>query len=48
MTSSSAVDRRIAPPLGQIKEYEIGICCFSAKHEALTLKELRLVLSDWE
>jgi hypothetical protein len=46
MTSSSAVDRRFAPRLGLIKGYEIGMCCFSAKHEALKLKELRLVLLE--
>jgi len=28
--------------LGQIKEYKIGICCFSAKHAALRRKS-----KDW-
>ena len=33
--SSSAVDREFEPRSGQNKDYEIGICCFSAKHAAL-------------
>ena len=28
--------------LGQTKDYEIGICCFSAKHAALRIKS-----KDW-
>jgi hypothetical protein len=28
--------------LGQIKDYEIGICCFSAKHATLSIKS-----KDW-
>jgi hypothetical protein len=31
----SAVDRVFEPRLGQTKDYEIGICCFSAKYAAL-------------
>ena len=31
VTTSSAVDRVFEPRSGQTKEYEIGICCFSAK-----------------
>ena len=31
---SSAVDRGFEPRSGQTKAYEIGICCFSAKHAA--------------
>ena len=31
---SSAVDRRFKPQSGQTKDYNIGICCFSAKHAA--------------
>ena len=31
----SAVDRGFEPLFGQTKDYEIGICCFSAKHKAL-------------
>jgi hypothetical protein len=29
---SSAVDRGFEPRSGQTKDYNIGICCFSAKH----------------
>jgi hypothetical protein len=32
--ASSAVDRGLEPWSGQTKDYEIGICCFSAKHVA--------------
>jgi hypothetical protein len=35
--ASSAVDRGFEYPLGQTKDYKIGICCFSAKRAALTL-----------
>ena len=38
MLSSSAVDCGFKPQLGQIKDYKIGICCFSAKHAALRRK----------
>ena len=38
MLASSAVDRGFEPRLGQTKDYEIGICCFSAKHVALRKK----------
>ena len=34
----SAVDRGYKARLGQTKDYEIGICCFSAKHAALRRK----------
>ena len=34
--ASSAVDGGFMPRSGQTKEYKIGICCFSAKHAALT------------
>ena len=40
--SSSAVDRGFEPRSGQIKDYAIGICCFSAKHAALRRKN-----KDW-
>ena len=30
----SAVDRGFEPRSGQAGDYEIGICCFSAKHPA--------------
>ena len=33
--ASSAVDREFKPRPGETKDYEIGICCFSAKHAAL-------------
>ena len=33
--ASSAVDRGFEPRSSQTKDYEIGICCFSAKHAAL-------------
>jgi hypothetical protein len=36
--ASSAVDRGFELPSGQTKHYKIGICCFSAKHEALSRK----------
>ena len=36
--ASSEIDRVFEYRLGQTKNYEIGICCFSAKHEALTIK----------
>jgi hypothetical protein len=38
----SAVDRGFEPRSGQTKDYEIGICCFSAKHAALRRKS-----KDW-
>ena len=34
----SAVDRGFEPLLGQTTVYEIGICCFSAKHAAFRSK----------
>ena len=40
--ASSAVERGFEPPSGQAKDYEIGICCFSAKHAALRRKS-----KDW-
>ena len=36
--ASSAVDRGFEPCSGQTKDYNIGICYFSAKHTALTSK----------
>ena len=36
--ASSAVDPGFEPRSGQTKGYEIGICCFSAKHAALRRK----------
>ena len=40
--ASSAVDRGFEPRSGQTKNYEIGICCFSAKQAALRRKS-----QDW-
>jgi hypothetical protein len=40
--ASGAVDRDFEPRSGQTKDYEIGICCFSAKHAALKRKS-----KDW-
>jgi hypothetical protein len=34
--ASSAVDREFESRSGQIKDYIIGICCFSAKYAALS------------
>ena len=42
MLSSSAVDRGFEPGSGQTKDYEIGICCFSAMHATLRRKS-----KDW-
>jgi len=36
--ASSVVDPGFEPRWGHTKYYEIGICCFSAKHAALTRK----------
>ena len=38
----SVVDHGFEPRSGQIKDYKIGICCFSAKHAALRRKS-----KDW-
>jgi hypothetical protein len=40
--TSSVADRGFDPMLGQTKDYDIGICCFSAKHTALRSKN-----KDW-
>ena len=40
--ASSAVDRGFKPRPSQIKDYEIGSCCFSANHAALRRK-----CKDW-
>ena len=40
--ASSPVDRGFEPRSGQTKDYEFGICCFSAKHAALRRKR-----KDW-
>ena len=36
--TSNVVDRGFKPRSSQTKDYEIGICCFSAKHAALKSK----------
>ena len=36
--ASSAVDHGFEPWSGQMKDYKIGICCFSTKHTALRRK----------
>ena len=40
--ASSVVDRGFEPRSGQIKDYKIGICCFSVKHATLRRKN-----KDW-
>ena len=40
--TSIAVDRGFEPRSGQTKDYNIGMCCFSAKHAALRRKS-----KDW-
>ena len=40
--ASSAVDRGFEPRSGQIKDYKIGIYCYSAKDAALKRKD-----KDW-
>jgi hypothetical protein len=40
--ASSVLDCRFEPRAGQTKDYKIGICCFSAKHAALSSKR-----KDW-
>jgi hypothetical protein len=40
--ASSAVDRGFEPRSGQAKNYDVGICCFSAKHAVLRRKS-----KDW-
>ena len=37
-----AIDRGFVCHLGQIKDYEIHVCCFSAKHTVLYLNHLLL------
>ena len=40
--ASSVLDRGFKPRSGYTKDYNIGICCFSAKHAALKRKS-----EDW-
>ena len=42
----SAIDRGSEPRSGQTKDYKNGLCCFSAKHAALT-REKKQRLSGW-
>jgi hypothetical protein len=42
LLTSSAVDRELESWPSQTKDYEIGICCFSAKQAALRSKS-----KDW-
>ena len=37
LVSSSAVDHGFEPRSSQTKEYNIGFCCFSAKHAVLRI-----------
>ena len=39
---SSVVDRGFENQSGETKDYQIGVCCFSAKHTAL-----RRNIKDW-
>ena len=38
MLALSVVDHRLKPQSNQTKDFNIGICCFSAKHAALRSK----------
>jgi hypothetical protein len=42
MFASSAIDRGFEPQSDQIKDFKIGMCCFSAKQAALKRKN-----KDW-
>jgi hypothetical protein len=42
MLASTVVDRGFEPSSGHTKDYEIGICCFSAKYAAIRRKS-----KDW-
>jgi hypothetical protein len=46
MLASSAVDRGFDPRSGHIKDYKIGICCFSAKYAALRRKSKDCLARD--
>ena len=45
--ASSAVYRVFEPWSGKIKNYNIGICCFSAKHAHAALRRHRKDLLSW-
>jgi hypothetical protein len=42
LLASNVVDSEFEPRSGQVKDYKIGICCFSAKHAAVKRKS-----KDW-
>ena len=42
----SVLDYGFKPRTGQTNDYEIGICCFSAKHNSIKEKEQRMVGSE--
>ena len=44
--ASSAVDRGFEPRSSQAKDYNISMCCFSAKQEALMSKSNKLLISN--
>ena len=46
MLASSSVDRGFESRSGQTKDYNIGICCFSAKHVALRSKNKDRLVSN--
>jgi hypothetical protein len=45
--TSSGVDCGFDPGSGQIKDYEIGICFFSAKYSAFRSKQRQDNVSEW-
>jgi len=45
--ASSAVDRGLEPRSGQTKDYEIGICCFSANVSEWSDMSTRGLLFQW-
>jgi hypothetical protein len=51
--ASSAVDRGFEPQWSHTKDYQFGICCFSAKHAALRIKskdrlaQIQNNVSEW-
>ena len=44
--ASSAVNRGFEPRSDKTKDYEIGICCFSAKFAALSRKSIGAVMDS--
>ena len=44
--ASNVVDCGFEPQFGQIKDYKIGICCFSAKHTVLRSKSKDSLASE--